>query len=133
MNRTPSRKYRLPTRRGIASLELAMVLPIFLVLFCAAFYLGVVGLQQIETDVLARNKTWHKRFDVKPPPFEFNRGDSGKVSDKTSLSVKSGTVFDKLNTTASGEHVLIGGTWDHRQVQWSSTNFPNQPPMNKLR
>lgn len=133
MNQSISRKYKRKTRRGIAALEFAMVLPIFLVLFSAACYLGVVGLRQVEIDVHARNKTWHKRFTATPPPFEFKSGDSGKVSDKASISVKSGTMFDKFNTTTSGEHILIGGTWDDNQVKWNKTNFPSQAPMNKLR
>ena len=110
-----------------------MVLPIFLVLFCAAFYLGVVALRQVEADVIARNKTWYKRFSVKPPPFEFKNGNAGRVSDKVSLGVKSGIpMFDKINTTASGEHILIGGTWDYTQVNWNKTDFPFKSPVNRL-
>jgi hypothetical protein len=121
-------------QNGVADLEFAMVLPIFLILFCGIFYTFYAMLIQSDTEIKCRNTTWKKRNDShQSTPFQFSENTNDIVESKMTKSIKSGSFFDKFNLSANSQHLLYSGTWDYRLlIELKRTDDFKKEPINKL-
>ena len=118
-------------RRGIAPLELMMVLPIILLLFVCVIFTAVSMMTTCETDVLCRNKTWKTRIgsDDATKPFRFS--ESANPASTTTLLQKiySGTGMDKLGYSAQSDHLIYCGAWDYHRVDLDHSSFFRRSPV----
>jgi hypothetical protein len=109
------------TRRGIATLEFAMSLPILLLLMVAITWLGFSVIGQTEVLVQARNKAWKKRFDNKndqPLHFPILPGynqENDFVAETASKTIDVSPIFKVFPGPKAG-CVVLAGSWDWRAM-----------------
>jgi hypothetical protein len=104
-------------RRGSASVEYAMSLPILLFLLATIMSTAFLGLGRIRVSVEARHQAWNDREDQrtgKPLYFAPPGGESALVVTKT-RDVKVFTI-NGSNITARSKVAVNGGSWDWRDV-----------------
>lgn len=108
-----------PTRRGIATLELVLALPLILGLVVGLVWLGycVIGGTRVLSQV--RHDVWKNRFE-KPvgQPFIFSRNNriDAEVSEEISV-----TPILRSEEGARAKLATEGGNWDHRSIQFTSS------------
>ncbi|HEX5472477.1 MAG TPA: TadE/TadG family type IV pilus assembly protein [Lacipirellulaceae bacterium] len=124
-------------RRGIATLEFAMALPILLLLMVGITWLGFSVVTQTEVLVQAREKAWQKRFDnPKQQPLLFPAGlvvaknplysySDDYVTETATKAVDVSPIF-KAAPAPKATHTILSGSWDHRAMDM------NSPPNFKL-
>jgi hypothetical protein len=115
--------HRMPQeRRGIATLEFAMCLPVLLALFVLIVWLGANLIGQSEVTVVARHKAWAERFQVSQGsgnPLVFKADSPIQRDAETTVDISpifAGQAPPKTN------HAILAGSWDHRQIDL------NRPP-----
>ena len=121
-------------RRGIATLEFAMALPVLLLLMVAITWLGFSVIGQSEVLVEARNAAWKRRFENlsdKPLVFPLKVTIPGMpqysqasdfVTETASKKVDVSPIF-KLAPGPKAGHTVLAGSWDWRAMPL--TNPPN--------
>jgi hypothetical protein len=116
-----SRIYRNPrARRGIATLEFAMSLPVLLALFVTIVWLGASLIGQAEVSVAARHNTWKERSQVAQGsgnPLVFAADTPIKRNAETTVDIS--PIFAGMAPPKSNAAIL-GGSWDHRQINLNS-------------
>jgi F0F1-type ATP synthase epsilon subunit len=133
-------KYRPPfnsRRRGIATLEFAMALPVLLLLMVAITWLGFSVIGQAEVLITARNNAWKQRFDDKAKrPLMFPSGvsvaknpfystEADYVTEKADKKVDVSPIFNRV-PGPEASHTILAGSWDHRAMPF------DKPPEWKL-
>ena len=97
-----------------------MCLPVIVLLFMCIMWLGKSLVAQSEVTVEARNDAWRKRYESKEAkPFDFGR--DGQVSGSATKEVHVSPVFDGFGQPQAS-HIVLGGAWDHRQVDDLNTH-----------
>jgi hypothetical protein len=119
-------------RRGIATLEFAMALPVLLLLMVAITWLGFSVIGQAEVLVQARNNAWKRRFeDVAQKPLMFPSGlgdiknpfypgDKDYVTETASKKVSVSNIFNRIPGPEASAMVLAG-SWDHAAMPFNKT------------
>ncbi len=109
-------------RRGIATLEFAMALPILLLLMVAITWLGFSVIGQSEVLIQARNQAWKKRFDNsadQPLHFPILPGyarDKDFVTETASKTIDVSPVF-KVFPGPQASFTVLAGSWDYRAMK----------------
>ena len=118
-------------RRGIATLEFAMALPVLLLLMVAITWLGFSVITQTEVLVQARNNAWKRRFDnpsqrplvfpaglvvAKNPLYSYT---DDYVTEMVTKPVDVSPVF-KAAPAPKASHTILAGSWDHRAMKMDS-------------
>jgi hypothetical protein len=118
-------------RRGIATFEFAMALPILLLLMVAITWLGFSVIGQTEVLVEARNKAFEKRFENKSDaPLHFpilpgyDRGEDF-VTETAKKTVNVSPIF-KMIPGPEAACTVLAGSWDHQAMKF------DEPPDLKL-
>jgi hypothetical protein len=109
-------------RRGIATLEFAMSLPILLALLVTIVWLGASLIGQTEVTVQARHKTWKERFNAgqgEGHPLIFKADTLIKNDAETTVDIS--PLFAGMEPPKAN-HAVFGGSWDYRQIEM------NRPP-----
>lgn len=126
-----------PSRRGIATLEFAMALPVLLLLMVGITWLGFSVIGQTQVLVTARNKAWKQRFDDKAKrPLMFPSGlsvaknpfystEADYVTEKATQKVQVSPIFNGV-PGPEASHTILAGSWDHRAMPF------DKPPEWKL-
>jgi hypothetical protein len=124
-------------RRGIATLEFAMALPILLLLMIGITWLAFSVIGQAEVLVQARNSAWRERFkNLSDKPLIFPSGlgsirnpayseEKDYVTKTVSKTVNVSPVFAGAPGPSASVRVLAG-SWDHNAMDM------NKPPNLKL-
>jgi hypothetical protein len=122
----------IPSRRGIATLEFVMAMPVLLLLMVGLTWLGYSVIGQSEVIVEARNKAWQKKFTNaadNPLIFPSAKGvysrDKDYVTGTASKQVNVSNVFKGIPGPSS-THTILAGSWDHTAMPLSD------PPNKKL-
>ena len=117
-------------RRGIATLEFAMCLPILLFLIVGIVWLGFAVAAQNDVTVQARNAAWRLRHGGSaenpgkgPAPGErpLFFVHSNFIDETAQTSVQISPLFDSFAQPESS-HRVMGGSWSHAVVDL------NEPP-----
>lgn len=109
------------TRRGIATLEFAMSLPVLLALFVTIVWLGASLVGQTEVTVAARHNAWKERTQVAQGsgnPLVFAADAPIQRDAETTVDISpifAGMAPPKANAA------ILGGSWDHRQIDLNSS------------
>lgn len=110
-------------RRGIATLEFVMALPVLLLLMVGITWLGFSVIGQTEVLVEARNKAWKRRFEdasKKPLYFPLLKGlyneKADYVTERSSKRLRVSPVFDSL-PGPEASHTILAGSWDHAAMK----------------
>lgn len=120
-----------PNRRGIATLEFAISLPVLLTLMVGMTWLGFSVISQTEVNIEARQKAWKRRFeDAAKKPLVFTATplydkNADYIIERAEKKVAVSPMFDTL-PGANGAHTILAGSWDHRAMPM------NEPPNMKL-
>ncbi len=137
-----SRNSSKSTRRGVAPLEVVMILPFLAMMFVFIFYLVSTCRQHVEHLYSVRNDVWKQRYTETAPAsqsylFSSNNKTIGDeyISEDSSKNFRTGTVYDnRLSQSSSFAHcfVLTGKTWDHEAVD--GNRLPNyyQEPFTRI-
>ncbi|MDR0609557.1 MAG: hypothetical protein LBG58_05560 [Planctomycetaceae bacterium] len=131
--------YSLKNNRGVASLEMVMIIVILLPLFVLVLHLQTATMQKFNQSVNTKNEAWKKRFDseTKEPqessslemnqtavePFMWSNELQGTITANASETIQTGFMFDKWNSETVSKHTLIYGTWDYHDSKMDS--LPN--------
>ncbi len=118
---------RLPHRRGLAELELVMVLPVILGFVFIMLWLGLSMRDQCLAVVEARHDAWSEREGNEEAALRF--AEENVVSRKAERSVNYFR-FTKQLPPAQATQSVIGGSWDHRQLNLNRS--PNLTVLRKL-
>jgi hypothetical protein len=117
-------KYRHNRRRGLATLEFAMSLPILLLLVVGIVWLGFAVAGQSQVTVEARNNAWRLRHGgsadtpqsgkvAGEQPFVFLSNAS--ITEKADATVKVSPIYDSWSQPKSA-HTVLGGSWDFTSI-----------------
>lgn len=113
---------RMPReRRGIATLEFAMSLPVLLALFVTIVWLGASLIGQTEVTVAARHNAWKERSQVAQGsgnPLVFTADTPIQRDAETTVEIS--PIFAGMSPPKSSAAIL-GGSWDHRQIDLNSS------------
>ena len=104
-------------RKGVATLEFALCLPILLAIVVGVIWLGTSVIAQTEVTIEARHKAWSKRDASAGTALLFLRDDI--ASDQASKTVEVSPVFDDGESPES-KHDVMQAAWDHRQMPLKS-------------
>jgi hypothetical protein len=131
--------YSLKNNRGVASLEMVMIIVILLPLFVLVLHLQTSTMQKFDQSVNTKNEAWKKRFDsettesqesssieinqTEVEPFMWSNEQQGTITADASETIQTGFIFDKWNSEIVSKHTLIYGTWDYHDAKMDS--FPN--------
>ena len=149
----PTHAARNP-RRGLATLEAALCLPVLAGLMAIIFTLASAGLTKSEASIQARYDAWTRREDRRADarlPVTGSGGDVGRILGFTSLGQippSTGTLppdagliveqtrksvptaypgYRNWNLTAVETHRVLAGTWDFREVTFPSGELKPDP------
>ncbi len=100
-------------RRAVAPLELALCLPVLLVLIISIVWLGFSVVGQSAVAVQARQAAWKKRFDARGTALLFLKDDF--VTEKAVGKVEVTPLLDDMSPPTSSHDVMIG-TWDYHEL-----------------
>lgn len=109
------------SRRGMATLEFVMGLPVLLTLAVGMTWLGFSVLGQCEVTVEARHEAFKQRFDDKAkkplyfPSTPLYPKQQDYVTATVTGEVKVSPMFDKL-PKPEASHLVLAGSWDHRAM-----------------
>ncbi len=113
--------HAMRARRGIATLELVMCMPVLLLLMIGIVWLGLSVIGQASVIVEARHKAWEKRFDEgTQKPLRFLSDDFAEENATTNVNM--GPLFNDVSSPKSSHDVAID-TWDHGSLEMN--NVPN--------
>ena len=101
------------TRRGSATLELVMCMPILLALIVGIVWLGASVIAQTEVTIEARHKTWLQRTETSSTALLFLQDDI--ASDSATQSVEISPLFDDAGDPQSSHHVMANA-WDQKEL-----------------
>ena len=125
---------QLETRRGVAPLELIMVLPIMWLLFICVLYVGWSAMIAFQNESICRNAAWKQRTepgsDVRP--FVFGDATAGRIEKERTEPIKTGLILDRWKQTAKAKHVIIAHTWDFKDVPLDKSQMYRQDPVPNL-
>lgn len=114
-------RVRSESKRGIATLELVMCMPVLLVLMIGIVWLGYSVIGQSAVTVDARYKAWDKRFDEgESEALRFL--DDDFATEESTEEINISPLFDDVSPPESSHDVAIG-PWDHNKVDLN--RFPN--------
>ena len=115
--------HRMPQeRRGIATLEFAMSLPVLLALFVTIVWLGASLVGQTQVTVAARHNAWQERTQVAQGsgnPLVFQADTPIQRDAETTVDIS--PIFAGM-APPKANHAILAGSWDHRQIDL------NRPP-----
>lgn len=104
-------------RRAIATLELAMALPIVLTLTVALVWLGYSVIGQAEMAAEARRLAWSERFGTwASRKFDFNEENIVQRDASTTVEV---TPILKSENGPQSQSMVESATWGHRDVTFA--------------
>ncbi|MGD9631823.1 MAG: TadE family protein [Pirellulales bacterium] len=133
MSRTGSSPNHVSRRRGVATLEFVMALPLLFVLMICIMWEGFWLIGQAEVLITARNDAWKKRFDNAadsplmfpvlddPVPLGLYHANQDYVTEKASTTVDITPAFNRIPGPESS-HTILAGSWDHEAMPL------NKPP-----
>lgn len=101
-------------RRGVATLEFTLSLPLLLAIFVVIVWLGFSVAGQSGVAVEARHKAWEKRSKPEGTALLFLKDDI--VREKAEGKVEVSPLLDGLPQPESSHSVMIG-SWDHRKLK----------------
>jgi hypothetical protein len=104
------------SRRGAASLEFALSLPILLTLFAVILSTGYLGLGRIGLAVENRNKAWKQRDQARLSRPLFFTETEQPILAEGSKSVKILPFSRVTRLTVHSRHAVLGGSWDHHEL-----------------
>ena len=119
-----------PNRRGVATLEFVMALPLLFVLMICILWEGFWLIGQAEVLVTARNDAWKKRFNnaadsplIFPVLETVSLYDANKdyVTEKATTKVDITPAFNAIPGPESS-HTILAGSWDYEAMRM------NKPP-----
>lgn len=116
-------------RRGIATLEMVLVMPVFLLAALTLLWMGSVGINQVTASVDARYEAWQLRTDQSADPFEFQSASQGEVRVGISRPITVSPLVDDWIIPRS-EHVVFAGTWQSPHVDLNRS--PNWEVQSRL-
>ncbi len=120
-------------RRGVATLEFVMALPLLFVLMICIMWEGFWLIGLAEVLITARNDAWTKRFDNAadeplmfpvlddPAPLDLYHPTKDYVTKKASTKVKISPAFDMI-PGPEASHTILAGSWDFQAMPL------NKPP-----
>ncbi len=120
-------------RRGVATLEFVMALPLLFVLMICIMWEGFWLIGQAEVLITARNDAWKKRFDNvadaplmfpvmdDPVPLGLYHANRDYVTEKASTKVDITPAFNAIPGPESS-HTILAGSWDSKAMPL------NKPP-----
>jgi hypothetical protein len=129
---------RRPPRRGVASLEFVMALPLLLILVTCIITGGYVAKNRLAVSLAVRRDAWKYRHGPPPPrsldlPVVSTLGvlagvatDSGLVLREMSRSLRLPSVLSRATHTATFRHAVMGGAWDDQSIPFGP-KAPLQP------
>lgn len=142
MSTTAKRTLNGAARRGVATLEFVMALPLLFVLMICILWEGFWLVGQAEVLVTARNDAWKKRFDnLADNPLSFpivpehdlpvlpkyNRA-ADYATETASTKVDITPAFNRI-PGPEASHTILAGSWDYKALALDSP--PNIIPMGK--
>jgi hypothetical protein len=101
------------SRRGTATLELVLSMPILLAIIVGIVWLGFSVIAQTEVTIEARHKTWSKRNQPTGTALLFLKDDI--VDDSATKTVRVSPIFDGMEPPESS-HDVMAGEWDHKKM-----------------
>lgn len=110
-------------RRGIATLELAMALPVILLLLVALLTLGSAGTALTGATIKARNDAWRARSDVSAADsaLRFSRESTTETLVSRTATQQAVVVSPRISLAAANpQHTVLGGSWDHTDLPMDS-------------
>jgi hypothetical protein len=109
-------------RRGVATLEFVMSMPVVLTMFALLMWLGLSVIGQSEVTVQARHKAWKQRFDDKsrqplifPTAEGFYELPKDFAAGEATKNINAAPIFSRMPKPQSTMTVL-GGSWDYRAL-----------------
>jgi hypothetical protein len=121
-------------RRGLASLEFTLALPIMLLFASAVLMVGRAGLARTAAAVSARRHSWDDRATLQSGD-ELNilwNAAAGSESARVDRSYKGWVGAGGANPTATSKHTIFGGTWDHHGVKFETNRGLFTPHLSVL-
>lgn len=122
-------------RRGLATLEFALAMPLLLTLIVGIVWLGFALAGQSAVTVSARNKAWRLRHGgsadnpqsgpvAGEEPFVFVKtggllGNMGLIDEQSETTVKVSPLYDSWQQPKAN-HVVLGGSWDFNSLDLNS-------------
>lgn len=111
------RRGAVGSRGGLATLEMALVLPLLALVMAVFFLIGRSGLARLHTTLEARQKAWRQRHGasptgslaIRPSPQDLVRGEAEQA-------VKGPTVAGIAPPTARSRHAVLGGALDFHDI-----------------
>lgn len=117
-------------RRGIATLEFALVMPVLLFLFLLIFSFANTHIGRSSSIVASKNKAWKARFgdqgNLEPenvlgfdPASTLNPESRPGIARGThETRVRTAWFLGSTNRTAKTKHTVLGGAYDHRNLRF---------------
>jgi TadE-like protein len=115
-------------RRGIASIEMAITLPLLMILVAGTFSVAVLALTKLDLALAARREAWTQRHSRPParrleiavpaflarvPRINVDTGVAGEI--RTREVAIAPAVTNRL-FTAESRHYVMGGSWDFQTI-----------------
>lgn len=101
------------SRRGTATLEVALSLPLLLTLMVAIIWLGASVIAQSQVIVDARHQAWNARNETPGTGLLFLKDDF--ISKRSTEELNAGPMFKDFEAPESSHDIMVG-TWDHRKL-----------------
>lgn len=103
----------VPMRRGSATLEFVLSMPILLAIIVGIVWLGTSVIAQTEVTIKARHDSWVKRDEPTGKALLFLKDDV--VSEKAEKKVDVSPLFDDVESPESSHQVMVSA-WDHEKL-----------------
>jgi hypothetical protein len=100
-------------RRGTATLELVLSLPILLAVIVGIIWLGFSVVGQAEVTVTARHEAWQKRSEPAGTALLFLKDDVVTADSTTTIDIS--PVFQNVDSPESS-HDVMTNSWDHESL-----------------
>jgi len=119
------------SRRGIAPLELVMVLPLVVGLWFAMFSIMRATLSRMDAIESARLETWKKlpKAQVTEPMVLYNPLNDGQVVDEAAKMIELNGWWGGIYVSESKNEAL-GGTWDYKSLPFNMGEANCLPHLN---
>ena len=111
--RSRSRVQRTTDRRGTATLEVALSLPLLLAFMVAIIWLGASMIAQSQVIVAARQQAWDRRNETPGRGLLFMKDDF--VSESSTETIDVGPMFENFESPGSSHDVMVG-SWNHKTL-----------------
>lgn len=97
--------------RGMAPLEMVLVLPILVAVFMLIMYVGFFSYKQAHCVAEARNDAWHKRHtEAKAKAYNFRSQNQGEVIGDAKADINFPRMFDFM-PRPKATHIVMGDSW----------------------